>query len=505
MKLKIGVFFDGTGNNAYNSLNPLSNSSKQRNTTLDKQISLSKDDGVKSKLFSEQVAKHVSVPENYLFTPLTSSVSPTTNIWQLSKAYKRGKTTDGYQIAIYVNGTGTEDGQKDDVFTMSTGWSLFGTQNHSGVIDKTDKAIELISHELASLKEIDNEVFEGIEFELFGFSRGATAARHFANRIIDKDHAISTVISKRFTKKTFPEIAKKPTGKIAFIGLYDSVAAILALSEGDLDMNDSKTGSVNIKTTSKMADSIFHITAAHELRYNFSLNRTLPDNIAELEMPGSHSDTGGGYLPSSDESIFISKAFYSEESEDLKRTETASYKQAQKEMERLLSHNLWGGIFKLCDIEIIGWDNEASGPFKNFGHAVMMKRKKVKNGLEKVGLHAMHDYASKKGCQFNAISDKDLAIPADLAELSKLMNQALNRLLEGQPFQSLAKSITDKTARDYIHCSAFWSTLDNDLDISNITDKSAPDDILYKVLLTNRPTDSLIRTEFDSNGNTLKK
>ncbi|UYH52251.1 DUF2235 domain-containing protein [Candidatus Kirkpatrickella diaphorinae] len=201
-----------------------------------------------------------------------------------------------YQVKTYVEGAGTKAGEADSVFMMATGWSApFTTQ--TGVIAKTDDAVQQIKALLAGL-EAD---FERVELCLFGFSRGATSARHFANRVENQDRNLLSVFDTQ--KYGVPEIR--------FIGLFDSVASMLALSQWDVDVGDSKTGDVNIALDDATAADIFHITAAHEARENYSLNHVTPDYARKLQLPGVHSDIGGFYHDMLQEKLYLTQILFS--------------------------------------------------------------------------------------------------------------------------------------------------------------------------------------------------
>lgn len=505
-KLKIGLFFDGTTCNAYNTLHAKPANLGLAQESVNERIELGEEAGGDAALFAQQVKSQTSVPNSYLTSKLTSSLMPLTNVYYLQQAYPQGKTEDGYQVSIYINGVGTKDGEQDDLVSSSTGWSLIvGSGQKRGVIDKTDDAINYIETQLATVPNLQNTVYDSVEFEIFGFSRGSTCARHFANRVKNKDKALAAVFKKFFTSKNYPAINSLPTGKTRVMGLYDSVAAILALSQGDLDVNDSNTGDINIEMAKGITDHAFHITAAHEHRYNFSLNRILPDYLSELELPGTHTDIGGSYDDNMTETLFISKPFVTEANQNTKNTDTESYKQAKAVLDLWLNHPLWGNIMQAANVQIYSWSQKASGSSMKFGNIVKMHREGIKTGLSRVGLHAMHRYAISKGCKFDALSATNLAVPADLQNLATLAYSAVDKISAGQPFMSVASQISATQAQKYVHCPAFWAEFSQNIDNKDISDKDIPKDYLWNVLLTSRPTDNLIRSEYDSFGNTLKR
>ncbi|EHN8924720.1 type VI secretion system tube protein Hcp, partial [Enterobacter asburiae] len=95
----------------------------------------------------------------------------------------------------YIDGIGTEAGKPDSLIGQSMGIA------DTGVIAKTDKAVaglaQTISQSIESIKtELNAEklTLTSLTFDIFGFSRGAAAARHFANRVLAQDSAIIAAI-----------------------------------------------------------------------------------------------------------------------------------------------------------------------------------------------------------------------------------------------------------------------------------------------------------------------
>ncbi|VEB92273.1 Uncharacterized conserved protein [Citrobacter koseri] len=132
-------------------------------------------------------------------------------------------------------------------------------------------------------------VFDTFLFDIFGFSRGAAAARHFANRVQSEDGAIVNAINAGMVKQVY---TGKPAGKTRFMGIFDTVTAVGTPFNG-LNPHSADTGDVNIRLRPGVAQKVFHITAQHECRYNFALNSVAPA-WPEITLPGVHSDIGGG-------------------------------------------------------------------------------------------------------------------------------------------------------------------------------------------------------------------
>ncbi len=183
-----------------------------------------------------------------------------TNVYWLNTLYNQKITTDtGHgQSAIYIEGIGTESGKGDSSYGMGTG------RGNTGVASKTDKAVALlvtgIEDYLFRFPEGKDCIIKELQFDIFGFSRGAAAARHFANRVFDQDDAIVAAVKAGVGEV---KLTGKPGGKTRFLGIFDTVAGIGTPLNG-FNPHSVDTGEVNIALRPGVAEKVFHITAQHE-------------------------------------------------------------------------------------------------------------------------------------------------------------------------------------------------------------------------------------------------
>ncbi|MBL2271165.1 type VI secretion system tube protein Hcp, partial [Klebsiella pneumoniae] len=88
----------------------------------------------------------------------------------------------------------------------------------TGVVRKTDKAVAAltvgIQEYLLQHASDGSCTIKEIQFDIFGFSRGAGAARHFANRVFSQDRAIITAIRAGLNGIEF---SGAPGGKTRFL------------------------------------------------------------------------------------------------------------------------------------------------------------------------------------------------------------------------------------------------------------------------------------------------
>ncbi|KNC95090.1 PAAR domain-containing protein [Trabulsiella odontotermitis] len=487
--LTLGVFFDGTGNNAVNTANMLKACTARHYNLNDAEAT-----GILEKCAEEEF----DVSGN----GATSYTGYYTNIHWLNTLYKTtfSEGSPDIQQAIYIDGTGTEAGQPDSMIGLGLGIS------DMGVIAKTDNAVAQLSRAITdTIKQLKDKssgyelVIKSLQFDIFGFSRGAAASRHFANRIQSEDPAIISAIREGMIDTTYKGA---PVGKIRFIGIFDTVAAIGTPANG-LNPHTADTGEVKIKLHPGVADKVFHITAAHECRFNFALNSVKPA-WPELVLPGVHSDLGGGYLPVIKENVFLTRP--ETETVPLRQPgqQTRSYRRAVKQMAAL---DLYPSIAPLLpgnEIAVETWYDDRmppdrySEPQKRSYAAVTLRNRIVRNDWSKVVLQVMLDAAEEAGVLFEPAdeTDKDLFLPADLASLCEKARAMGNAARSGETPDAFTPEELNIIAGKYIHCSANWNAIATDA-AGVISGGAAPVQIISFV---NRPDENWRRTIYDMDG-----
>jgi hypothetical protein len=152
--------------------------------------------------------------------------------------------------------------------------------------------------------KIDPGIVRKINISIFGFSRGATQARAFANWLMalcQRDATLHGRGNASMTLGGFPV-------DFSFMGLFDTVASV-----GAANTMGNQVGLGNFDGHGAWADADFslripegvptmHLVAAHEVRRSFpldsaSVGNSLPDSCEEWVFPGMHSDVGGAYSP----------------------------------------------------------------------------------------------------------------------------------------------------------------------------------------------------------------
>ena len=201
------------------------------------------------------------------------------NVEILQTYYKE----DDYTCKLYLKGIGVVDLTEKDKYRGL----IIGTGS-TGIETKVKKAIQDIPIKISRKEKIPTESNINLHFEVFGFSRGAAAARHFVSEITNKKVSITRSIDEQLKSKN--QEIKSIT--INYVGLFDTVS-----SHGlDFSNDVKKLGLDAIKN----AEKVFHICAADEFRKFFALTdiRSVgKDKGTEVFITGSHTDIGGGIDP----------------------------------------------------------------------------------------------------------------------------------------------------------------------------------------------------------------
>ncbi|WP_369014418.1 phospholipase effector Tle1 domain-containing protein [Flavobacterium anhuiense] len=234
-----------------------------------------------------------------------------------------------FQRALYIEGIGTEDLESDDVFPdVAIG------MGYRGVVAKVVKACVKAPESLNKYRRKEIAV---LKLNVYGFSRGATAARHFLhittspafiysqlpdNKVQvlapgyyqgmeDKNNIITIPNNPLLNRHGFFAACLLNNDfnikkiEINFVGLYDTVA-----SYGFYHGNDS----IDLHLDAvKKARFVLQLSSDDEYRENFDLVNIQSAGLhgLELTLPGVHSDIGGSYINNAKE---VSALYYKRES-----------------------------------------------------------------------------------------------------------------------------------------------------------------------------------------------
>ncbi|WP_167863974.1 phospholipase effector Tle1 domain-containing protein [Erwinia rhapontici] len=484
--LTIGVFFDGSGNNA-------DNSADRQNACAGEHFGMSDGDS------SSAQAQCVKLKYGHSGFAAGSHLGYFTNVHWLYTLYNQDRAYT--QRAIYIEGIGTESGQGDSSYGMGTG------RGSTGVVSKTDKAVTLlvtsIQDYLSQLPDIKSLIISELQFDIFGFSRGAAAARHFANRVFDQDDAIVAAIKAGLGEIKFNGT---PGGKTRFLGIFDTVAGVGTPING-FNPHSADTGEVNIVLRPGVAEKVFHITAQHECRFNFALNSVKPA-WPELALPGAHSDIGGGYNPDEYEACFLTRPQFETVPVSVPDKETNTYRHAGAQFRIMACYPMIAPLLQGNKIKLRAWHDDRMpadryGTLQKRSAAALTLERPTRNDWSKVALRVMIDAAQDAGVVFEPIrsTNTELKLPSELYEFYKKAMVMGRAVRNGQRASGFTTPEINVLAGKYLHCSANWNSVIKDSQ-GRITGAVKPAKL---VTFTNRPDYRWQRTTYDMDGNIIWK
>ncbi|MFV1984783.1 MAG: phospholipase effector Tle1 domain-containing protein [Thiohalomonadales bacterium] len=338
--VRIGAFFDGTGNNMNNDLPGRSNSAmtkayaeheatiKSGKTTLNSDVLIKTplfcDDNV-TRLYELYQGPDINMRRDLKRPIITTSISNVTYDGKIDEY--NGTAFELFAFKEYQVGTGTHDGGKNNQIEMATGAREF---------DKIAGMMNNIKQQLA--------LFKGHRgprvIDVFGFSRGSSNARDFINRVNKDWKHLEIEIGFVGIYDTVGSFglagdctqSREPGTTPASQGIVTSVASeMIALVKEAQLKSWSATGQAlgagtkkqwadykeefdmrnyyNLHLRKESAQCVVHMTAMDEHRDKFNLvtlkeesgsgANSLPKgaNFKEIPMIGVHADIGGGYGP----------------------------------------------------------------------------------------------------------------------------------------------------------------------------------------------------------------
>lgn len=295
---------------------------------------------------------------------------------------------------IYVEGIGTTDNSGDD-----TQGYAFGS-GFTGIPSKVWKGSNLLVDKIQSLQKAQaDKQLRNVILDVYGFSRGAAAARHFTyllgkagyeatSKRVGGGRASKVIKVDIFDKQV--SVRELPAGgqvglkimelglkipmtniRINMLGIFDTVSSYHPRYSVSPNF-DNDVNQLGLNNLGK-ATNVVHFTANDEIRENFSLTKS-PKGV-EKGLPGVHSDVGGSYT---------------------------SGKEIIEEIE-----TTWGSKFNLDPYKTkllnLGWykDGELTITGGNVYWALRGEKSNVYKQYSFIPLHFMTSYAVKYKCPFN--------------------------------------------------------------------------------------------------------
>ena len=453
--LRLGLFFDGTGNNLANS----EAAAGCYAVNLGMQPEMAED--IRQYCARFGYDGKGSVPDN-------SYGNDVTNVARLYEFYpdqvgeRLSSGAKEAYLKAYVQGIGTSSGEGDSFYGQGSG------RGETGVVARVEQMPALILDKLRLFQDNNSDLkISRIEIDLFGFSRGAAAARHCANDLLkEKDSLLARAIPAG-TPGLAQDFAWRHRSDFSlnFIGLFDSVAGIVSLRDGDFSPHNSHNPGLNLRLAPGIASKVIHLVARDEYRHNFSLNQAERD----IELPGCHSDIGGGYLPLAMEKLLLSKPETSLEPDPLPDEHSNAYGLARQRIGR--ESGQWLSYVPPEGLSIATWSVVTQRRVRDTVaekrvYAAIASQRQVRGELSLVYLRIMREWGVRAGVAFQKIPDTQaFALPAELQPIAvKLQAFAL-----GESFVPLTAEEHALLRRHYIHLSANWNAAkgwnNSDLDV----------------------------------------
>jgi len=450
--LEVGIFTDGTMNNAAN-----------------------------ARSFAEQLERDCLIPyENdeisreecewrMGFLMGDSYANAVTNVAKLWDSYPENELeSEGvitYRRTVYAPGAGTKTGESDVLYGAATG------MGEAGVIRQVSEAFSQLALRLR--ETLQGRAIDKLTLDLFGFSRGAAAARHAAHEInLGRSGRLAQVLEDNGI--LWPDLVQ-----IRFVGIFDSVAAIVNPLAGDLLAHNDRNYPVKLYLDPGKVGQAVHLTAAHEHRKNFALNSlrtsggSLPENFKEVTLPGVHSDIGGGYSDSQREEVLLSPMLQVPQNRIRWPEKTAQWDNLEALRQEVVAEG-WAGPYCLPvqqaePTKSLGSDGLAGLAITSRHHNHPAPNGRVELGLRmlrqvrgeysRIPLRLMHHLAVEKGVPLYQIdpTEETVSVPA---ELEPILQEVLEQVSRGLDSPSLDREQQELLLQRYIHYSANFNSIE---------------------------------------------
>ncbi|WP_242674498.1 T6SS phospholipase effector Tle1-like catalytic domain-containing protein, partial [Marinobacter halodurans] len=455
--LEIGLFTDGTLNNA-------DNSQTYRDQIKEECLAPFE----RGEISQAECEYRLGLALGTSYTNAPSNVAKLADLYIESRKVEGDKVTQ--RLVEYAPGIGTETGDGDSLEGMSTGLG------DTGILSQVDDAFLRVAQRIYRL-ELKSTI-ASLSFDLFGFSRGAAAARHAAHEI-NRGPEGSLGKALKAMGIDWPRQVV-----IRFVGLFDSVAAVVSAKRGDLSPSNDRNDPVKIYLDPGKVEQAVHLVASDERRKNFALNSlrnpdaTLPDNYREIALPGVHSDVGGGYPNSMREDVLLTplqhvSLSWFENAEDTPQWHALEALKKQKDAEGWIGVNCLPvrsserpnpspselGPESEASLEIYHHIDPGRAPHGSRDAELALRMvRQMRGEYSRVTLKLMHQLAVQADVPLRSIDPTNDAyrLPDELAPVAENLSE---QILAGAASASLSMSQESLLRQRYIHYSADYSPI----------------------------------------------
>lgn len=172
----------------------------------------------------------------------------------------------------------------------------------TGIATRVQQSFEKIQTMVSS--DLGDRIPTILVLNVFGFSRGAAAARHFVHKVKTEPKGF---IGWNLTRERII---------VNFVGLFDTVSSRSGVGSIAPEMTgafDTDTKELHLNFERGYASKVFHLTAADEYRLYFSLtniNSAIRHGFGmEVAISGAHADVGGSYPSAVQKPFFVEENF----------------------------------------------------------------------------------------------------------------------------------------------------------------------------------------------------
>lgn len=454
--LEVGVFTDGTMNNVANAR------SFAEQLEQDCLIPYESDE-----ISREECEWRLSMSMGGSYANAVTNVAKLWDLYPESELESEGVIT--YRRSVYAPGAGTKTDDNDVLYGAATG------MGETGVIQQVNHAFSQLALRLR--EDLQGRAIDRMILDFFGFSRGAAAARHAAHEInLGKSGLLAKILLENGI--LWPEHVE-----IRFVGVFDSVAAIVNPVAGDLLAHNDRNRPVKLYLDSDKVGQAVHLTAAHEHRKNFALNSlrnrdgSLPTNFREIVLPGVHSDIGGGYGDSQREEVLLSPTLQIPRNRMRWPEKTSQWDNLEAQRQRVAAEG-WVGPYSLpvqqsdqlqtwpkdlgpegpAGLEIVTRHHDHPTPDGRVELVLRMLRQ-VRGEYSRVPLRLMHRLAVEQEVPLGEIdpTEETVSVPS---ELGPVLQQILKQVSQGSDSPSLGGEHQELLLQRYIHYSAHYNSIE---------------------------------------------
>ncbi|MBZ0332607.1 T6SS phospholipase effector Tle1-like catalytic domain-containing protein [Marinobacter sp. AL4B] len=453
--LEIGIFTDGTLNNAENS--------RELEERVAKECVQSFERG---EISEEECQYWVGLASGGSYRNTPSNVAKLRDLYEESNSVDDTGLT--WRFWVYAPGIGTKTGGGDSAVGAITG------MGETGIISQVEDAFLQVARRIYAFGVSDG--IASLTIDLFGFSRGAASARHAACEI---NRGAEGSLGRALMMKGigWPERVV-----IRFVGLFDTVSAVINPAALDLSPSNDRNDPVNVYLDPGSVKHAVHLVAADEYRENFALNSLrnadgeIPKNFREIVLPGAHSDVGGGYPDSLREDLIISK-YHKVDDDRTDRPDQTMQWDNLEELQGIKISEGWIGDFSLPvrSSEYHDPSPEELGPFGDASleiykiksehptprgrvELVLRMVRNIRGEYSRVALHLMRTLAAQTGVPFQHLGfDSPVGrLPNDLIAISR---EITGKVVAGEDKIQLRADQKNLIRQRYTHHSVNYDPL----------------------------------------------